>query len=54
MPTCYITLLEGTSNVMTESVTTMHIIIEIIKFEDDKIAIKMSYEKLNLTLVIIS
>ena len=53
MPTRYITLLVGTSNVMTTSVTTMHIIIEINKFEDNKIAFKLMNRQ-NLTLVIIS
>ena len=47
MTTCYITLSEGTSNVMKTSITTMHIFIEI-NFEGDKITFKMSYDKQNL------
>ena len=46
-----ITLSAGTSNVMTTSVTTMQIFIEIKNF---KIAFKRSYDKQNLTLMIIS
>ena len=45
----YITLSVEKSNVMTTSVTTVQIFIEI-----DKIALKRSYDKQNLTLVIIS
>ena len=53
MTILYITLSAGTNNVMTTSVTTMHFFIEI-NFEGDKNAFKMSYDKQNLTLVIIS
>ena len=42
-----------TSNIMTMSVTTMQIFIEI-NFEGIKITFKRSYDKQNLTLVIIS
>ena len=55
MATRYITLSVGTSKVMTMSVTAMQIFIEIINnFEGDKISIKRSYNKQNLTPVIIS
>ena len=43
----------GTSKVMTTSVTTLQIFVEI-NFEGYKIAIKMSSDKQNLALVIIS
>ena len=52
--TCYITLSAGTSNVMTTSVTTMQIFIEINKLQRHIIAFKRSYDKQNLTRVIIS
>ena len=55
MATLYITLSAGTNIVMTMSVTAMQIFIEIKKnFEGDKIAFKRSYDKPNLTSVIIS
>ena len=53
MTTHYVTLSAGIRTVMTTSVTTMQFFIEI-KFEGDKITFKMSYDKQNLTLVIIS
>ena len=56
MTTSYITLLAGTSNVMMTSVTTYNnaIFIEIKNFEGDKITFQWSYDKQNLTPVIIS
>ena len=53
MITRFITLSAGTSIIMTTLVTTMQTIIET-NFERDKIAFKMSYDKQNLTLTIIS
>ena len=55
MTMCYIlTLSAGTSSVMTKSMTTMQIFIEIKKnFEGDKIAFKKSYDNQILTFVII-
>ena len=53
MTTRYITLTEGTSNVMTMSVTTMQIFMEI-NFEVDELEFKRSCDKQNLTPVIIS
>ena len=54
MTTRYITLLAGTSNAMTTSVTTMQILLKLTTVEGVKIAFKRSYDKQNLTLVIIS
>ena len=54
MTTRYITLSTETVNVMTTSVTTIQIFIEITYFDGEKITFKMSYDKQNLTEVIIS
>ena len=54
MTTRYITLSPGKVNVMTTSVTTIQIFIEITNFDGNKITLKMSYYKQNLTQVIIS
>ena len=53
MTTCYITISVGTSYILATSVTKMQIFIEINNFEGDKIEFKRSYDKQNLTLVII-
>ena len=53
MTTRYMTLSAGLSNVITKSVTTMHIFIKI-NFEGDKIAFERSYVNQNRILVIIS
>ena len=50
----YITLSAGRGNVIRTSMATMQIFIEITNFEGDKIAFKRSYDKQNLTLVVIS
>ena len=52
MSTRYITLMIGTVNVMTTSITTIQVFIE--NFDGEKITFKMSYDKQNLTQVIIS
>ena len=55
MTTRYIIISAGTSNVMTTSITTMLIFIENkTSVEGDKIAFKSSYDKHNLTIMIIS
>ena len=49
-----INTLAGTSNVMTTSVTTMHFSLKLTIFKGDKSAFESSYDKQDLTLVVIS
>ena len=54
MTTRYIALSSGTINIISTSVKTMQIFIEINNFEGDKNAFKMPYDEQNITLVVIS